>query len=102
MKRALHKEIRNDNTQKVKNILDYATENKFILELNEKDKDGWYPLLDAISCYNNNIEMVKLLIDYANKNKIILELNKKNTIGLYPLLKAIYYDNIEIVKLLID
>jgi len=43
--------------------------------LNEKDKDGFYPLLKATT--KNNIELIKLLMDYANKNKIILKLNEK-------------------------
>jgi len=47
LKEELNKEIRSDNTQKVKKILDYATENKIILELNEKDEYGEYPLLKA-------------------------------------------------------
>ena len=49
------------------------------MELNEKDKDGYYPLLETIS--NNNVEMVKSLIKYSNQHKVILELNKKNNDG---------------------
>jgi len=75
LKRELHDGIINHNTQNVKKILDYASKNKIILELNEKDIDGWYPLLEVT--YYNNTEIVKLLIEYANKNKIILELMKK-------------------------
>ena len=71
LKGELLNEIRSGNTQKVKNILDYANKNKIILELNEKNKYRWYPLLDAT--YFDNIEMIQLLKDYANKNKIILK-----------------------------
>ena len=87
LKEELNKEIRSDNTQKVKTILDYAIKNKIILELNEKNEDGSYPLLKAIN--NNNIEIVQLLIDYATENKIILELNEKNIDGYYPLFKPL-------------
>ena len=73
---------------------------KIILELNEKDNIGWYPLLKATD--KNNIEMVQLLIDYATENKIILELNEKDDYGYYPLLDATYFDDIEMIKLLID
>ena len=100
LKKELHNRIKNRNTQEVKNILDYAVENKIILDLNEKDINIWYPLLDAI--FINNIKMVQFLIDYANKNNIILILNRKNGNGWNPLLRATSYNNIEIVKLLID
>ena len=62
-------------------LIDYATENKIILELNEKNYYENNPLLKAT--YRNNIEIVKLLINYANKNKIILELNEKKK-WIYP------------------
>ena len=39
--------------------------------MNEKDRNGNYPLLTAISY--NNIEVVKLLIEYANQHQIILK-----------------------------
>jgi len=68
--------------------------------LNEKNKDGNYPLLKAI--FENNIEIVQLLIEYANQHQIILELNEKNKDGDYPLSEAIFKDNIKIVKLLIE
>jgi ankyrin repeat protein len=48
-------------------LIDYANKNKIILNLNEKNENGWYPLLRATD--KNNIEMVQLLIDYANKKK---------------------------------
>ena len=40
----------------VKSILENSNKNKKILKLNKKNKDGWYPLLGAIS--KNNIEIV--------------------------------------------
>eukprot|EP00833_Pecoramyces_ruminatium_P012474 jgi/Orpsp1_1/1186506/evm.model.d7180000051081.1 len=84
----------------VKLLIEYANQHQIILELNEKNDYGNYPLLEAIN--NNNIEIVKLLIEYANQHQIILELNEINKNEEYPLLKAITCDNIKIVKLLID
>ena len=81
LKRELNKEIISGNTQEVKKILDYATEHKIILELNEKNKYGNYPLLRVTYC--DNIEIVKLLIDYATENKIILKLNEKKGLWIY-------------------
>jgi len=51
-------------------LINFAIKNKIILELNEKDKYGRYPLLEAIS--EKNIEWVKLFIVHANKFKITL------------------------------
>ena len=87
-------------TQKVKKILDDAIEKNIVLNLNEKGKNEWYPLLYAT--YMDNIEMAKLLIEYANKNDIVLEINKKNNDGYNPLLWAIERNKIKIVQLLID
>ena len=64
-----------ENIEKVKSILNNSTENKKILKLNEKNKNGNYPLYSAIS--NNNIEIIQLLIGYANQHQIILKLNEK-------------------------
>jgi len=60
LKKELEFGISYDNTQKIKNILDYATKNKIILELNEKDEDGIYTLLMAI--LRNNTKIVQLQI----------------------------------------
>ena len=88
------------NVEKVKSTLKNSTENKKILNLNEKDKDRFYPLLKAI--YEDNIEIVQLLIEYANRHKIILKLNGKNKYGYYPLLEATFKNNIVIVQLLLE
>jgi len=81
--------------------MEYAHQHKIVLELNEKNNNGWYPLY--MSIYNNNIDIVKLLIIYANQNKIILELNEKDKFfGYNPLYCAIFRNNMSIVKLLID
>jgi len=39
-------------------LIEYANQHQIILELNEKGKNGYYPLLESI--YKNNIEMVNL------------------------------------------
>jgi len=101
LKEELNKEIIYGNTKEVKKILDYSTENKIILNLNEKDDIGSYPLLYETWC-SNNIEIVQLLIDYATENKIILELNEKDKYGWYPLIRATDNNNTEMIKLLID
>jgi len=75
LKEELNKEIRSDNTQKVKKILDYATENKIILELNEKSYLKYTPIFEAIQ--NNNIEMFKMLVKYSIEKgiKLIIDEN---------------------------
>jgi len=45
------------------------------LEINVKNKNKWYPLLNAT--FGCKMELAKLLIEYANKNKIVLEINEK-------------------------
>ena len=67
--------IENEDIERVKSIIKNSVGNKNILELNEKNKYGDYPLLWAID--NNNIEIVQLLIDYALQHQIILEYYKK-------------------------
>jgi len=80
----------NDNIEIFKLLIDYATKNKIILEINEKENEyGIYPLLNATE--NNNIELVKLLIDYANHNNIILNINEKNEIGWYPVIIKLFW-----------
>jgi len=97
--RKLIKEIKNNNVENVKSILENANNSKIKINLNEKDENGWYPLLWA--CEKDNIEIVKLLIDYATNNNIVLELNEKHKNGYYPLFWAIS-NNIDMVHLLND
>ena len=71
------------------------------MNLNKKDVNGSYPLMEA--CFQNNMECVRLLIEYANKNNVILDLNgKENKYGEYPLLMAFEYCSIELIKLLME
>ena len=58
-----------NNTKKVISILRNSTKKRKILELNEEDNFGKYPLYLAID--KNNIEIVQLLIEYANQHHII-------------------------------
>jgi len=73
--------------------------NNILLEINERNNFGDYPLLKSFSYYNTGI--MKLLINYANENNIVLTVNEKNNFGDYPLLSAIHY-NIEDFELLIN
>lgn len=92
----------NDSKDNIKVLLENAKRNKkIVLNINEKDSNGWYPLLLAIR--DNNILNVKLLIDYSNDRKEMLEINGKNNIdGSFPLLLAIRNNNFEIVQLLVE
>jgi len=54
-------------------LIDYANRNDIILNIDEKDKYGDYPLLQ--STFYDNIEIFKLIIEYANRNDIILNMN---------------------------
>jgi len=69
-------------------LIEYANQHQIILELNEKGKNGYYPLLESI--YKNNIEMVNLWIEYANQHQIIKNikyrwLHTNNLTGSIPL-----------------
>eukprot|EP00833_Pecoramyces_ruminatium_P006641 jgi/Orpsp1_1/1180673/evm.model.c7180000074290.1 len=92
--------IKNESVEEVKSVLDRTAVDFNLYKLNAiVDKDGWYPLLEAV--YHNNIKIIKLLIRYADKYNITLKLNKKENFGYYPLLLAIEKNNIEIIELLI-
>eukprot|EP00833_Pecoramyces_ruminatium_P018584 jgi/Orpsp1_1/1192616/evm.model.d7180000094637.1 len=93
-KTKLHIEELNYITNFIKNS------NNGIININEKNKNGNFPFLFAIT--KNNIEMVKLIIDYANKNNIILEINEKDKNRNYPFLEAIKNNNIEMVQTIIN
>jgi len=57
-------------------LIEYANQYQIILELNEKNNIGYYPLLRAISY--NNIEIVQLLIEYALQHQIIFEYDEND------------------------
>ncbi len=73
-----------NNIEMVISLINYANEKDIILEINNKNEKGNYPLLNAI--VNNNIELIKLLIDYAKGKNIIFDINGKDENGNYPLL----------------
>jgi len=77
--------------------------NHIIININNKTKNGDYPLLKAID--KNKIEIVKIFIEYANKNNIIIKFNnekEKKNIN-YSLMYSIKQKrNIEIIKLFIE
>jgi len=81
-------------------LMKYIDENCIFVDLNKKDKNGDYPLLSLVRCYN--ISFVKFLITFAKKKEIILDINQKNNDGEYPLSLAVYNNNIELVQLLIN
>ena len=85
----------------LKLLIDYAHKHNIILNINDKDEDGWSLLLGANTTDHNNTEMVKLLIDYANNHNIILEVNEKNINWYSSLVGAIENNNTEIVRLLV-
>jgi len=112
--------VKNNGIELVKLFMGYAKKNYIFLDLNEKDVEGYYPLLKAIE--NNDIEIVKLLMQYANNHHIVLNLNekllspkvtrisekdhlklkKKHNYGRYPLLEAVKKNNVEMVNLLME
>ena len=56
--------------------MDYANKNKIILELNEKEEDGFTPIFGAIQ--NNNIEMFKMLVEYSIEKGIKLRIDEND------------------------
>ncbi|OUM68004.1 hypothetical protein PIROE2DRAFT_58395 [Piromyces sp. E2] len=56
--------------------MEYADDKHIILNINDRNKYGNYPLLWAI--IKNNTELVQLIIDYAIRHNIILILNDKD------------------------
>lgn len=93
--------IENNNIDEIKSIIETEKDKNNKLNLNEKYKDGNYPILLAL--LKNNNEIVKLIIQYANENDIKLNLNEKNNYGYYPFLIAIrYYNDLNMAEKLIE
>jgi len=61
--------IKNNNIKMVKLLINYATKNNIILDVNKEKKcsgcSAIYAILYALS--HDNIDMVKLLLEYAKK-----------------------------------
>ena len=73
-------------------LFDYAKETNYIIDLNEKDNEGNFPLLyitHKTDCIYNKIKkkLVQLIIEYAFEFNIILELCEKNDTGEFTILK---------------
>ena len=64
--------ITQNDVTKTKILIDFANKNNIILNINEKNVTGCYPLYWSV--FKNNIKMTKLLIDYANHTSTILNL----------------------------
>jgi len=64
-----------ENIDITKLIQDYAFKNNIILNLDQKNSIGDYPLFWAV--HKNNFELVEMCMNYANKSNIILEMNEK-------------------------
>lgn len=56
--------------------MDYAKKHKIVLEINDKNIHGDYPLVEAVC--NDNYYLVDKLIDYAEKNDIVLKMDRKS------------------------
>ncbi|ORY84549.1 ankyrin [Neocallimastix californiae] len=57
-------------------LIDYANKNNIILNVNEKDTNGYFPIFGILN--NNNYEMLKLLIEYTKKNNNKLKILEKD------------------------
>ena len=60
-----------------KKIISYSKENNIILNINEQNNEGFYPLLYFCAID----EYFELLINYARDNKIVLEMNSQDKNG---------------------
>lgn len=81
-------------------LMDYANKNNILLDVNEKDSLGAYPLFYAV--HSGEVERAQLLMAYANTNNILLNINDKISNGNYPLLWATRKNDTRMVRLLID
>jgi ankyrin repeat protein len=86
--------INKERYEDAETLINDSLKDKTLLEINEKDEQGYYPLLLLV--YKNNIELTKLLMKYADENDLVLELNSKDNGNFYPLLVSI--DNREVVN----
>ena len=78
-------------------ILYHPNYNNNYYNINEKTKNGEYPLLTAIK--RNDMRSI---LDYAKKFNIILELNEKDRYSYSPIFQSVVQDNLYIIKLLIE
>ncbi|OUM58125.1 hypothetical protein PIROE2DRAFT_21401 [Piromyces sp. E2] len=83
----------------VEALINNSQKNNIILDINEKNEKGFYPLL--LFSYDNKIDLMKLLMKYAEDNNIILDINSKDKNNYYPLFVSFENNNDEIADLLI-
>ncbi|OUM64919.1 hypothetical protein PIROE2DRAFT_60337 [Piromyces sp. E2] len=86
----LHTITSSSSLNTIQKIISYSKDNDILLNLNEKNNDGNYPLLTVIG---NDESLLELLIAYAKENNIILSINEGDNEGIYPLLKIINSNN---------
>jgi len=53
----------------------YAKKKKFVLNINEVDNEGYYPLYFAVKY--KNIKLIKMLFKYAKYYNITLKMDEK-------------------------
>jgi len=76
-------------------LMEYAKKNDIILELNEKNMFGRYPVL--LATYFNNLEIVQLLFEYANEHDIQLVFDENDITKLieYTLTHFVHKEYVE-------
>jgi len=93
----------NNNPYFLELLYNFSNENSIPLDVNEKNKNGDFPLLNMMS-----IEKATLFLKYVqnnnnnNNSNVILKINEKNNKGDYPLLRAVRKNRLDVVKLLME
>jgi len=73
--------------EEVQLLIKYAKENNIILNVNEKNNEGDFPLMKIFNKPDFSMKaLFEILTKYARESNILLELNEKNNSGEYPLL----------------
>jgi len=86
----LHTVMNHNSFDLIRKIVSYSKKNSIVLNLNEQNNKGFYPLLvkqDVLYYF----EYLELLIGYARDNKIVLEMNRKDKTGDNALFNLIRY-----------
>jgi len=77
-------------------IIEFADQYDILLNINEKDIDGNFPLLLAVN--HNDLKILKCLVEYSKNHNIILNFNIKDNDGNTPLMKAIINKSPKLIK----
>jgi len=91
------KAIREENLEVMTMLIDYANDHNILLDINDKDFDGNFPLLVVANCDDTELSLFHTLVSYANDHNILLNINDKNNEDCYPLLKAAFHDNDKVI-----